>query len=308
VPVVRGQNVQKKFGSFTAVAGVNFEIEAGECFGLLGPNGAGKSTLISLLYGASFRSGGDLTVFDLDPQTQGRELKKKLGVVPQDNCLDEAMSVEENMLLFASLVGIARRDRKARVAELLDFMSLSHRKNSRIKELSGGMQRRIAFVRALLSEPQLIILDEPTTGLDPAVRHLLWDKISSLKKDRHSTIILTTHYMDEAERLCDRLLIMDNGKVAASGRPKDLITQHCPGFVAVFEHDKALQDKLETIARGSSAFEFHTDVSGLNLRHPKMEGLIENLRELPSEPRLIRPANLEDVFLKITGKELSANA
>jgi len=228
VAVVTG--VTKYFGSFTALNNISLEIHGGECFGLLGPNGAGKSTLIRILYGASSRDAGRISVLGLDPQTESRRLKKRLGVVTQEDALDEAMTVEENMLLFGRFLGIPHDDAKKRIAGLLEFMSLGHKRDALIQTLSGGMRRRLVFVRALINEPELLILDEPTTGLDPAVRQLIWGKIRELRH-KGTSIILTTHYMDEAEVLCDRLVIMDSGAVKVQGAPKELIRQYCPGFV-----------------------------------------------------------------------------
>jgi lipooligosaccharide transport system ATP-binding protein len=221
-------NVEKKFKNFAAVKGVSFEAKEGECFGLLGPNGAGKSTLISMIYGSMSRTSGEMKVLGLDPETQGRQVRSQTGVVTQENNLDSAMSVVENMRMYSRYVGIPQKDCEARIEELLDFMLLSHKRNAVIESLSGGMKRRLVFVRALLSRPKLLILDEPTTGLDPAVRQLLWDKINELKKTG-TTILLTTHYMDEAERLCDRLIIMDEGLVRGEGAPKELIQKLAPG-------------------------------------------------------------------------------
>lgn len=289
----------KKFGSFTAVNSINLEVQEGQCFGLLGPNGAGKSTLITLLYGASYRSSGELKVLGLDPEKDGRKLRSQIGVVTQEDCLDEALSVEENMLVFADLIDYPKADRAKRVHELLEFMSLSHRKEAQIKSLSGGMKRRLVFVRALLGEPRLVILDEPTTGLDPAVRHLLWEKIKHLKAEGKS-IILTTHYMDEAEKLCDRLVIMDQGQIVADGSPRKLIADNCPGFIANFSQ------KPEAISL--DAFEHFEDAAGFNIRGKSMEELTALSHKLGLQPQMIRPSNLEDVFLYVTGKELSADA
>lgn len=222
------ENVEKKFKNFAAVKGVSFAASKGECFGLLGPNGAGKSTLISMIYGSMSRSAGQIKVLGLDPETQGRQVRGQTGVVTQENNLDSAMSVIENMRMYSRYVGVPQKESEVRISELLEFMLLSHKRNAVIESLSGGMKRRLVFVRALLSRPKLLILDEPTTGLDPAVRQLLWDKINELKKTG-TTILLTTHYMDEAERLCDRLTIMDEGLVRGEGAPKELIQKLAPG-------------------------------------------------------------------------------
>jgi len=305
--ILRAENVEKHFGELKAVAGVSFEVYAGECFGILGPNGAGKSTLITCLYGASARDAGKLSIFELDPQINGRHLRARMGIVPQDNCLDESMNVYENMMHFAAFVGVKAGERRGRVETLLKFMSIDHKKNATVKQLSGGMQRRLVFARALLSEPELIILDEPTTGLDPAVRHLIWQKITELKL-RSGTTILTTHYMDEAERLCDRLIIMDKGKIAALGSPASLIHKHCPGYVASFDLSEGLKEKVRLKLEDSSEFKTLEDQTGIHIRSAQIEALVRLTKDLQTEARLIRPSNLEDVFLTITGKDLSADA
>ncbi len=295
-------SVTKKFGGFTAVDSVSLEIRPGECFGLLGPNGAGKSTFIGMIYGVNLRTEGHLSIFGLDPSTSSREIKKRLGVVTQDNALDESLSVEENMLLYAAFQGIPAKERGPKVNELLKYMSLDHKKKMPIRALSGGMRRRLVFVRALLGNPDLIILDEPTTGLDPAVRHLLWAKVKELK-NQGKTILLTTHYMHEAEILCDRLAILNGGKVVAEGSPREMIQMHAPGFVGIFPKESALTDKFN----GNKKFEFYADSSAEYLRANSLDDLVQ-LREHGLHALQMRPSNLEDVFLKLTGQELAADA
>lgn len=302
--IVRLQNVSKSYGSFTAVEPLSFDIQQGECFGLLGPNGAGKSSLISTIYGAAPRSAGDLKVFDHDPAIEPRAVRARVGVVTQDNCLDEALDVEGNMKIFANFYGLDAKTAKTRIAHLLEFMSLSHKKTARIRQLSGGMKRRLVFVRALLGNPDLLILDEPTTGLDPAVRQLLWEKILALK-DENKSILLTTHYMEEAERLCDRLVIMNEGKIVATGRPQDLIGEHAPGFVAIYDRKKISESLLSQIRKRHECFD---EASRFAVRAPRLEDLTELSSEFELQALMIRPANLEDVFLMITGKKLSQNA
>jgi lipooligosaccharide transport system ATP-binding protein len=216
--LIHAKQVTKRFGDFEALQGLDLEVKAGDCVGLLGPNGAGKSTFIGSLYGVVERTGGELTVFGLDPKLNSREIKRRLGVVPQESALDEGLTVRENMRLFANFVGVAAAKRDARIGSLLKMMALDHKAEAPIRALSGGMKRRLAFVRALLSEPEILILDEPTTGLDPAVRHLLWEKVGELRA-AGKTILLTTHYMHEAEVLCDRIVILSKGKVIDSGSP-----------------------------------------------------------------------------------------
>src|SRR5688572_12253026 len=234
--IVFARGVRKLFGGFAAVDGVDISVRRGECFGLLGPNGAGKSTFISLLYGLQLRNEGDLRVFGMDPSIQSREIKRRMGVVTQENALDEGLTVRENMHLYADFVGVPKARRQQSVDNGLEFMALAHRADAPIRELSGGMKRRLVFVRALLGEPELVILDEPTTGLDPAVRHLIWGKIREMK-GRGATVLLTTHYMHEAEILCDRLVVMNKGQIVAEGLPNDLVSTHTPGFVAVYSSE-----------------------------------------------------------------------
>lgn len=280
--IVSAQHVSKAFGAASALNDLSFTIEPGECFGLLGPNGAGKSTMIKLIYGVTQRSGGDLTVLGFDPSHQSSQLKKYIGVVLQEDALDEAMSARDNMLMFCQFHGIPNSVAKDRVDELMDFMALSAKANARIATLSGGMKRRLAFVRSLLSRPRFLILDEPTTGLDPAVRQLLWQKIQELKHNGTS-ILLTTHYMDEAEILCDRLLVINQGVIKAEGSPKELIQTHCFGFVALIEN-QGQHDRIE--ARS-------------------LDEITATLNTQNRKPSVVRPANLEDVFLKLTGRNLN---
>jgi len=283
--IVSVQGASKKFGDAVAVCEASFTINKGECFGLLGPNGAGKSTLIRMLYGAASRSGGSISVLGLDPERQGRSLRQRIGVVTQEDALDEQMSVLENMTLYASFIGLPKATAKKRIQELLGFLSLNHRANARIQELSGGMKRRLVFVRALLAEPELLILDEPTTGLDPAVRQVLWDKIRALK-EQGTTVLLTTHYMDEAEVLCDRLVILDHGQIRLNGAPRALISEYCGGYVALWK-PQAARPRVEA---------------------PSLHELTAEVEKADTKPEIIRPASLEDVFLKVTGRELSRDA
>lgn len=301
--IVIAREVRKSFGDFQAVKGVSFQIKKGECFGLLGPNGAGKSTLISMIYGASLRTGGELDVFGMDPARQARRIKHRLGVVTQDNALDEGLTVRENMEIYASFVNVPKSERLRRVQALLKFMSLEHKENAPIRFLSGGMKRRLVFVRALLGDPEFVILDEPTTGLDPAVRHLLWGKINELK-DEGKTILLTTHYMHEAEVLCDRIVIMNKGELVTEGTPAKLRADHAPGFVAVFDQEG---DKVAQAAR-ANGYQVSKDSSGVYVRAPEFDALVSFQKELATPALLLRPSNLEDVFLKLTGEGLTADA
>lgn len=302
-PVLKATQIKKRFGDFEALASLDLEIHAGECVGLLGPNGAGKSTFIGAVYGVVERSAGELSVFGLDPNTDARAIKKRLGVVPQENCLDEGLTVIENMRVFAAFVGLAPEKRDARIKELLEYMMLQQKEEAPIRFLSGGMKRRLAFVRALLAEPELVILDEPTTGLDPAVRHLLWEKVVQLKK-QGKTILLTTHYMHEAEVLCDRVLIMNKGRIVDNASPQKLIATHTPGFVALFEegHEEKIKAALP------KEWTFFPQRKQSCVRAPSLEDLIAFQEKIGSKALQLRPANLEDVFLKLTGEELAGDA
>ncbi len=302
---MRASGVRKQFGSFEAVKSLSLNIRRGECFGLLGPNGAGKSTFINMLYGTVMRTAGELTVFGEDPAVNARAIKRRIGVVTQDNALDESLTVVENMLIYAAFVDVPKTERVARVNSLLEFMSLGHKARGPIRFLSGGMKRRLVFVRALLGNPDLVILDEPTTGLDPAVRHLLWGKINQLKSEG-KTILLTTHYMHEAEVLCDRLVIMNQGTVIAEGSPEALRQQHTPGYVAVFEKKLGV-DSVQQAAR-SHAYQMIEDSSGVYVRAPQLNQLLQFQDELKMTALQLRPSHLEDVFLKLTGQELTADA
>lgn len=303
--IIRAKNVVKTFGEFRAVDHLDLEVRKGECFGLLGPNGAGKSTFIGMTYGTVQRSSGELSVFGHDPKSGAREIKKRLGVVTQDNALDESLTVFENMMIYCAFIGIPTHERTKRVMDLLSYMNLDHKKDVKILALSGGMKRRLVFVRALLGRPELLILDEPTTGLDPAVRHLLWGKVKELHQEG-TTIVLTTHYMHEAEVLCDRLVIMNQGKMTAEGSPKKMIDEYTPGFVGIFKHEDRERLKAQILNR--SEIHYHEDTSGIYLRTQSFEELsrLSSLNQLA--PLQIRPSNLEDVFLQLTGQELSADA
>ena len=303
--MIKAHQVVKNFGSFCAVNGLDLSVEKGECFGLLGPNGAGKSTFISMTYGTIQRSSGELSVFGYDPATNSRAIKKRMGVVTQDNALDESLTVIENMMIYASFIGLPRDQKKKRVMDLLSYMNLDHKRDTKIIALSGGMKRRLVFVRALLGNPELLILDEPTTGLDPAVRHLLWGKVKELHQ-QGTTILLTTHYMNEAEVLCDRLVIMNEGKVSAEGSPQQMINHYTPGYVGIFKAED--REKMSEIMTRRSCLHLHEDTSGIYLRTQTLSDLTTIHSDFGLEPLQIRPSNLEDVFLQVTGKELSINA
>ena len=223
--VVSARNLTKRFGDFAAVDGISFEIPAGESFGLLGPNGAGKSTTMRMLGGVSRRTSGDLEIMGLDPERQGPEVRAHLGVVPQQDNLDEELRVRDNLIVYGRYFGLPMSYLKPKSAELLEFAQLEDKAGARIDDLSGGMKRRLTIARSLINDPGILLLDEPTTGLDPQARHVLWDRLFRLK-ERGTTLVLTTHYMDEAEQLCDRLIVVDRGRIMAEGSPADLIRAH----------------------------------------------------------------------------------
>jgi len=304
---IQATALKKSFGSFEAIKGLDLTVQPGECLGLLGPNGAGKSTFISSLYGVVKRSSGELKVFGMDPDTQAREIKKRIGVVPQENALDEGLTVIENMQIYARFVGLPTDQREKRIDELLEYMALGSKKNNMIRMLSGGMKRRLAFVRALLASPELLILDEPTTGLDPGVRHLLWEKVREFKR-QGKTVLVTTHYMHEAEVLCDRIVIMNLGKAVAEGTPAELIQQHSPGYVAVLESslsdlDAILQKLRDQFGSTAEVFEMGKQPC---VRAKDFQALL-NLSNQGFKLLILRPSNLEDVYLKLTGHELGGN-
>ena len=223
--VIRAKNLTKKYKDFVAVDGIDFEVKRGESFGLLGPNGAGKSTTMKMISSVSQRTGGELTILGKEPNTHGPEIRAHLGVVPQKDLLDRELKAWENLFTYGRYFGLSRKFLKQKVEELLEFAQLTEKRNSKADDLSGGMQRRLAIARGLVNEPEILMLDEPTTGLDPQARHILWDRLFRLK-EQGVTLVITTHYMDEAEQLCDRLIVMDKGKIMAEGSPAALIKQY----------------------------------------------------------------------------------
>jgi lipooligosaccharide transport system ATP-binding protein len=300
--IIRARGVGKRFGGFVALEGLDLDVHQGECVGLLGPNGAGKSTFIGCIHGSVLRSGGSLNVFGLDPVKNARRIKERLGVVPQENALDEELTVLENMQLYARFEGVSRVEASPRVNELLAHMSLEHKRDATIRTLSGGMKRRLAFVRALLSDPELLILDEPTTGLDPTVRHLLWEKVLSYRQ-AGKTVLVTTHYMHEAELLCDRIVILNRGVLVGAGPPRELIAQHAPGFVGTFARDD--EPRLREHLRPDT--QLYQQGWQTCVRAPSIEALTALQAISETRALQLRPANLEDVYLKLTGQDLGDN-
>ncbi len=295
--VVVARGLTKSFGQVRAVNGIDFKVYEGECFGVLGPNGAGKTSTMRMLYDFSPRDGGELSVFGMDPARQGSEVRQLLGVVQQQDNLDQELTVRENLEVYAGYYGIDFHRLGGRLDELLEFMELEGRGGSQIRELSGGMQRRLTILRALVHNPRLVILDEPSTGLDPAARHQIWAVLRKLMSGG-VTVILTTHYMDEAERLCDRLVIMDKGHILHEGAPRQLIERHLKRLV--LEAD--IRDLGEGWPECGIEHESHGDRVFFNAESE------EGFAAVPYRENVVmgvmRPAGLEDVFLKLTGRRL----
>ncbi len=298
--VIEAEDLTKKYKDLTAVDHITFRIRSGECFGFLGPNGAGKTTAIRMIQCVSPVTSGRLDVLGMDVRKKPREIKALIGVCPQDNNLDPDFTALMNLLVYARYFGIGRAQAESKAKELLDFMALTEKKDVEIEKLSGGMKRRLLIARALMNEPKLLILDEPTTGLDPQARHLIWDKVRELKK-RGVTVMITTHYMDEAQQLCDRLVIMEKGKILEEGQPVGLISKHVgSGVVEVLSPEDDLAEWLKkgdwTYERAGDRVYLYTD------DNRAVRELI--LGRYPSANVIIRDATLEDVFLKLTGRGL----
>ena len=301
MPVLAVQNLRKSYGDREVVAGVSFDLKRGECFGLLGPNGAGKTTTLRLCLGLTDPDSGTITLVDSPVPAAAREARRRVGVVPQMDNLDPDFTVAENLLVYGRYFGMSDKDTRKRIPDLLEFAGLAQRADSKINTLSGGMKRRLTLVRALINDPDLIVMDEPTTGLDPQARHLIWDRLKRLLA-QGKTICLTTHFMDEAERLCDRLMIMDHGKVITQGAPRELVAQHIePQVVEVY--GDGLNNWLDQFAR---PFAKRVEITGETAfcYGERLETLLQNLQTQTALRYLHRPANLEDVFLKLTGREL----
>ncbi|MBI4733896.1 MAG: ATP-binding cassette domain-containing protein [Rubrobacteridae bacterium] len=302
--VVEAEKLTKLYDGLTAVNSISFDITRGERFGLLGPNGAGKTTAIKMLFGMTPPSSGSLSLFGLDITQRTREIKQRIGVVPQETNLDTDLTVIENLEVYANYFGITKHKARAKALELLRFVHLEERLNTMVDDLSGGMKRRLLIARALLNDPELIILDEPTTGLDPQARHLIWDRLKSLRQQQ-VTIVITTHYMDEASQLCNRLIIMDEGKIIAEGTPDKLIDKYVsrevleisPGYVASDEIVKLL---------GPLSDGYETQDKLLIFYSRSADTLLKTVKEarLDIESASLRRSGLEDVFLKLTGRRL----
>jgi len=305
--VIRIKNVSKKYGDFTAVKDISFDVEESGCYGFLGPNGAGKTTLMNMMYGRARRlpGAGSMDVFGCDPEYDELEIKYLAGVVPQENNLDEELNVIENLKIYSKFYGIPAREAEKIFKSLLGFMELGEKKHVRIRELSGGMKRRLIIARALIHKPRLLILDEPTTGLDPQVRHTIWEKLRQLKNEG-TTILLTTHYMEEAFQICDRILIMHKGEKILEGGPKNLLDAHMENFVMEIFDKNCLADSrcVNGLLAGKAV---RKDEAGgtIFLYSNELDHLKNISRELKSGSFYLRQTNLEDLFLKITGRDLN---
>jgi lipooligosaccharide transport system ATP-binding protein len=301
-PLIEARDLTKRFGEFTAVDSIDFAVRPGETFGFLGPNGAGKTSTMRMIGAVSPISGGTLRVLGLDPAEHGAAIKERMGVVPQQDTLDFELTVYENILVYGRYFGIPKDVIKSRADELLEFVQLNERRESKVEPLSGGMKRRLTIARALVNEPELLLLDEPTTGLDPQARHVLWDRLYRLKQ-RGVTQVLTTHYMDEAEQLCDRLVVMDQAKIVAEGSPRQLIERYVQRDVVElrFTGDPSVDGKLEGLGERVEVLAdrilIGTD-DGDGTAHAVHE------RGVPVESVLVRRSTLEDVFLTLTGRTL----
>jgi lipooligosaccharide transport system ATP-binding protein len=303
-PLIQAAGLTKRFGDFTAVDGIDFAVVPGETFGFLGPNGAGKSSTMRMIGAVSPRSGGELRVFGLDPAEAGPEIRARLGVVPQDDNLDTELTVSENLLVYGRYFGLPSALIRERADELLDFMQLTERRKHRVEPLSGGMKRRLTIARALINAPDLMLLDEPTTGLDPQARHAVWDRLYRLKQ-RGVTLVLTTHYMDEAEQLCDRLVVMDRGRIVAEGSPRELIARYVEREVVELRFAAGSQDgAVSKLAGLGERVEELADRILIGTGDGDATVAAVHERGVQPESVLIRRSTLEDVFLSITGRTL----
>jgi lipooligosaccharide transport system ATP-binding protein len=298
--VLAARGLRKSYGELEVVSGVDLEVAAGECFGLLGPNGAGKTTTLKLCLGLIKPDAGEIELLGEPVPRRAREARVRVGVVPQFDNLDPDFSVAENLLVYGRYFGLAAREVAARIPALLEFAGLTGRGDAKINTLSGGMKRRLTLARALVNDPQLLFLDEPTTGLDPQARHLIWERLRRLTQEG-KTLVLTTHFMEEAERLCQRLAIMDHGRIISQGSPRSLIAEHIepqvlevhgPGYEAWMERAKTLAPRVERA--GDTVFVYAADVAPI----------VRTLRDEADLSYLHRQASLEDVFLKLTGRDL----
>lgn len=302
--MIVAKGLTKTYGEFTAVAGIDFEVKRGEAFGLLGPNGAGKSTTMRMIASTLSRTSGDLEILGKDPNKKGPEIRAHLGVVPQQDNLDIELKVWENLFIYGRYFGLTRKFVMRKIEELLDFAQLQEKRNVKTESLSGGMKRRLTIARALVNEPEILMLDEPTTGLDPQARHILWDRLFRLK-EQGVTLVITTHYMDEAEQLCDRLIVMDKGQIMAEGSPADLIKQYSSREVLEVRFGS---DKNASVATQIANIGDRTEVlpDRILVYSEDGETALNQIVAMGLEPltSLVRRSSLEDVFLRLTGRTL----
>ena len=303
--LVRARGLTKRFGSFTAVDGINFDLFSGEAFGFLGPNGAGKSSTMRMLGCVSPPTLGNLTILGGDPVREGAAIRARLGVVPQEDTLDNELTVRENLLVYGRYFGLPRKLINERTDQLLDFVQLAERADDQVDPLSGGMKRRLTIARSLINDPDILILDEPTTGLDPQARHVVWDRLFTLKQ-RGVTLILTTHYMDEAEQLCDRLVVMDHGKIAAAGTPRELIDRYATPEVLELRFAPGQQQVAAEKIKDLSPERMEVTADRLLLYAADGDEFLRRVHQAGIDPitELVRRSSLEDVFLHLTGRTL----
>jgi lipooligosaccharide transport system ATP-binding protein len=303
--LVRARGLTKRFGGFTAVDGIDFELVRGEAFGFLGPNGAGKSSTMRMLGCVSPPTLGDLTILGGDPVRDGAAIRARLGVVPQEDTLDNELTVRENLLVYGRYFGLPRKLINERTDQLLDFVQLTERAGDQVDPLSGGMKRRLTIARSLINDPDILILDEPTTGLDPQARHVVWDRLFTLKQ-RGVTLILTTHYMDEAEQLCDRLVVMDHGTIVAEGTPRDLIASYSTPEVLELRFAPGQQEEAVEKIKDLSPERIEVTADRLLLYAADGDEFLARVHQAGIAPltELVRRSSLEDVFLYLTGRTL----
>ena len=303
-PLIRARGLTKTYGDFIAVDGIDFDVAKGESFGFLGPNGAGKSTTMRIIGATSVRTSGTLTILGKDPEVNGPQIRAHLGVVPQQDNLDSELTVSENIFIYGRYFGLSSRFINKKIPELLEFAQLEEKKNVKVEALSGGMKRRLTIARSLVSEPDILMLDEPTTGLDPQARHILWDRLFRLK-EQGVTLLITTHYMDEAEQLCDRLIVMDKGKIMAEDSPAQLIKDYSTKEVLEvrFGSDRN-QEMVDVLRPLADRIEVLPD--RILLYAEDGEQLLEQIAAKGIHPNtsLVRRSSLEDVFLRLTGRSL----
>ena len=302
--LIHARGLTKRLGELTAVDGIDFDVAPGESFGFLGPNGAGKTSAMRMIGCVSPLSGGTLRVLGMDPVADGPRIRARLGVVPQQDTLDTELTVRENLLIYGRYFGLSWAECAKRADELLDFAQLTERAGDQVEHMSGGMKRRLTIARSLINEPDLMLLDEPTTGLDPQARHLLWDRLYRLKQ-RGVTLVLTTHYMDEAEQLCDRLVVMDKARIVAEGSPRELIARYSTREVTELRFAPGVQETLDGQLDGlAERIERLPDRVLLYADDGEAAVAAAHARGLQPETVLVRRSSLEDVFLRLTGRSL----